>query len=169
MQIRATYLFILATLAAILTIAISVYQFAASQCLTEEFQTRSLDGLETSLLESARLGASSLNVLSADNLLEPLFFEDIDSVGNIVRSLLERDEVISAAVFTRHGELFHSGSPKLHKFDDKAPPETLELLAHLKQQVEPLVDMTSRIVTPVVADGYVFGALDMLIDTHFVE
>jgi nitrogen fixation/metabolism regulation signal transduction histidine kinase len=83
--------------------------------------------------------------------------------------LLERDEVISAAVFTRDGELFHSGSPKLQNFGDKAPPEILELLANPKQQVEPLVDMTIRIVTPVVADGYVFGALDMLIDTHFVE
>jgi len=106
MRIRTKYLLILISLVACLTAVVSIYQFTVTQRLNSEFQTRMLERFEASLTEAAQSHAVSLSSLTADSLLEPLFFQDIDGVGNI---------------------------------------------------------------TPIVADCYVFGALDVVIDTTFVE
>lgn len=169
MRIRTKYLVILVSLAAALTAAVSIYQFSATNRLANEFQDRSLQRLEMALLESAQAHAVTLSALTADSLLEPLFFEDLDAVGNIVESLLTKDEVIFANVYDGDGRVFHNGSDKLETFGDSAPPEVLRILGESSPSVEMQDNMTIRIVRPIVADGYVFGALDVLIDTMFVE
>lgn len=169
MRIRTKYLVILVSLAATLTAAVSIYQFSATNRLANEFQNRSLQRLEMGLLESAQAHAVTLSALTADSLLEPLFFEDIDAVGNIVESLLAKNEVIFANVYDGDGRVFHNGSDKLETFGDTAPPQVLQILDQSSSSVEMQDNMTIRIVRPIIADGYVFGALDVLIDTMFVE
>lgn len=169
MQIRTKYLLLLVALATTLTAAISIYQFSATSRLTSEFQHRSLERLESSLTDAAIANAVSLSSLTTDSLLEPLFFQDIDGVGNIVQPLLARDEVVQATVFDRNAEVFHTGSDRLEEFGDPAPPEVVEILAADAPRVSVNDNMTIRIVSPIVEDGYVFGVLDVLIDTTFVE
>lgn len=169
MRIRTKYLVILISLVATLTAAISIYQFSATNRLASEFQDRSLQRMEVALNESSRAHAVTLSALTANSLLEPLFFEDIDAVGNIVKALLVKDGVIFANVYDRDGQVFHNGSDKLETFGDIAPPQVLQVLNVSSPIVEMSENMTIRIVTPIEADGYVFGALDVLVDTMFVE
>lgn len=169
MRIRTKYLLILVSLAATLTAAVSIYQFSATSRVTGEFQNRSLQRLETALLEAAQAHALTLSTLTADSLLEPLFFEDLDAVGNIVESLLAKDQIIFANVYDADGRVFHNGSDKLETFGNTAPPEVLEILGESTTSVDMQDNKTIRIIQPIAADGYVFGVLDVLIDTLFVE
>lgn len=169
MRIRTKYLLILISLVACLTAAVSIYQFTATQRLNSEFQDRSLERFESSLTAVARSNAVSLSSLTAESLLEPLFFQDIDGVGNIVQPLLARDEIIALNVYARDGQVFHNGSDELETFGDPASPEVIQILEAKSPVIQMNDDMTIRIITPIVADGYVFGALDVLIDTVFVE
>lgn len=169
MRIRTKYLLILISLAAAITAAVSVYQFTATQRLTSEFQNRSLQRFEVSLTHAARTNAVSLATLTSERLLEPLFFQNIDGVGNIVQPLLARDDIVAVNVYSRDGRVFHNGSDELETFGDPAPQEVRDLLAAKSQQVTMRVDMTIRIINPIMADDYVFGALELLVDTRFVE
>jgi len=169
MRIRTKYLLILISLVACLTAVVSIYQFTVTQRLNSEFQTRMLERFEASLTEAARSHAVSLSSLTADSLLEPLFFQDIDGVGNIVQPLLSREEIVALNVHARDGRIFHNGSDELESFGDLASPEVAEVLEGKAPAVRMNGDMTIRIITPIVADGYVFGALDVVIDTTFVE
>ena len=75
-----------------------------------------------------------------------------------------------AVVYDRNGQVFHSGSDKLEEFGDPAPPlDVLKMLAADGPRVSVNDNMTIRIVSPIVEDGFVFGVLDLLIDTTFVE
>lgn len=169
MRIRTKYLLILISLVACVTAVVSIYQFTVTQGLNSEFQNRSLERFESSLTEVARNNAVSLSSLTADSLLEPLFFQNIDGVGNIVQPLLSREEVVALNVFSRDGRVFHNGSDELETFGDAAPPEILKILESQSPVVQMNDDMTIRIVTPILADGYMFGVLDVLIDTTFIE
>lgn len=169
MRIRTKYLVILIALVAVVTASVSVFQFTATQRLTTEFQNRSLDRFEAALNDAAQANAIALSALTAERLLEPLFFQDIDGVGNIVAPLTARPDIISVNVYTRDGQVFHNGSDELDTFGDDAPREVLDVLRSHAVQVTMNSEMTIRIITPIVADEYVFGALDLVIDTTFVE
>lgn len=169
MRIRTKYLLILVSLAAAITASVSAYQFTATQRLTSEFQERSLQRFELSLTEAARTNAISLSTLISESLLEPLFFEDIDGVGNIIHPLLVRDDIVAVNVYARDGRVFHNGSDELESFGDPAPQEVLDLLVAKSLQLTMKDDMTIRIITPIIADEYVFGAFELLMDTTFVE
>ncbi len=120
-------------LAAALTAAVSIYQFSLTSRVTGEFQNRSLQRLEAALLESAEAHALSLSTLTSDSLLEPLFFEDLDAVGNIVQSLLAKDQIIFANVYDAEGRVFAMDltnckpsalprRPRSSKFWENPPP-----------------------------------------------
>jgi nitrogen fixation/metabolism regulation signal transduction histidine kinase len=169
MRIRTKYLVILIALVATVTAAVSIFQFTATQRLTNEYQNRSLQRFEAALTDAARNNAIALSTLTAESLLEPLFFQNIDGVGNIVAPLAARPDIIALNIYTRDGQVFHNGSDELETFGDKAPREVLDILETKSTQVSVGDEMTIRIMTPIIADGYVFGALDLLIDTTFVE
>ena len=169
MSIRRKNVLLLVALVAGLTVAISLYHFSTNKQLTEAFRERSLERLESSLLQSARDNALSLSALTASAALEPLFFEDIDGVGNILTPLIERSEVLSAKVYGRDGGVFHDGSQELPSFGDRAPDDVRDAMVTEERLVQIRPDSIIRIVTPIVTDGYTFGALEVFIDAPFID
>ncbi len=169
MSTRTKYVFVLVGLVACVTVGISLYHFAANQRLSDAFRERSLERLEAALTESARANALSLSALTANSALEPLFAEDIDGVGNILASLVNRKEVIAATVFTRDGTIFHDSTEELDTFGDLASPDVSGVMSRGERLVQVRPDNVIRIVAPISADGYMFGALEVLVDAKFVE
>lgn len=167
-RIRTQYIIALVSLLAVVTVLISAAQLAGTGRLSHEFEARSLQQMEMALSETVIDHAVSTSRITAERLLEPLFFEDIANVGNIIGPLLDLVEVISVTVYSNDGLVFHNGSAKLETFGDRAPPEVLEVLRNAREQTD-FSGETVRIITPITSDGYVFGTLDVLIDSRFVS
>ncbi|MBO6785104.1 MAG: HAMP domain-containing protein [Alphaproteobacteria bacterium] len=169
MNIRTKYVLVLVSLVAGLTVAISLYHFSTNQRLSDEFRERSLERLEASLTNRARENALSLSILTASAALEPLFFEDIERVGSVLTSLLERPEVNAVLVYARDGTVFHDGSEALETFGSDAPDDVVRAMGDGERLIQIRPENMIRIVTPIAAGGYTFGALEVLIDAGFVD
>lgn len=167
-RIRTQYVIALVALLGIVTVLVSVALLAATDRLSREFEARSLLRMEKALSTAVIDHAESTSRITAERLLEPLFFEDISSVGNILIPLRDRPEVLAVAAYTSDGMLFHNGSSRLETFGDPAPKEVLAVLQNALDRMESIGD-TIRFITPISSDGHIFGVLDVLIDSGLVS
>lgn len=165
--LRTKYVLTLVTLVAAVTVMILVAQRAAHDRIVHAFELENLERLDSVLTENARKQAVSTATITADRLLEPLFAEDITGVGNIIRPLLAREDVRSVTAYGRDQKLFHDGSQKLPRFGDDAPPDVIFVLNSGEKVVETdAFDL--RVVEPIIADGYVFGAVVVTFNAHYI-
>ncbi|MEP4380621.1 MAG: HAMP domain-containing protein [Alphaproteobacteria bacterium] len=166
-RLRTKYVLTLVTLVAAVTVATLVAQRTAIDRIVAAFELENLERLDTVLSENARNQAVLSARTTADRLLEPLFAEDIQSVGNIIRPLVEREDVRAVMVFGRDGTVFHDGSQKLPSFGDAAPADVLATLnsGHMLLDIDAF---DFRVVEPIVADGYVFGVIAVNFDARYI-
>lgn len=166
-SLRTKYVVTLVTLVAVVTFMILLAQRAAHDRIVHAFELENLERLDTILTDNAREQAASTAEITANRLLEPLFAEDISGVGNIIRPLVDREDVRDVTVYGRDGKLFHDGTQKLTRFGDDAPLDVIVALG--SQEVFTETDTFDfRVIEPIVADGYVFGAVAVTFNARYI-
>lgn len=166
-KLRTKYVLTLIALVAVVTVIILIAQRATFDRVVDAFERENLERLDTVLSENSRKQAVSTATITANRLLEPLFAEDISGVGNIIRPLVNREDVREVVVYGRDGKVFHDGSQKLPSFGDDAPWDVIVALG--SQDVLTEIDSFDfRVVEPIVADGYVFGAVAVTFNARYI-
>jgi len=165
--LRTKYILTLVALVAAVTVMILVAQRAAHDRIVHAFELENLERLDSVLSDNAREQAVSAAAITADRLLEPLFAEDITGVGNIIRPLLDREDVRAVMVYGRDGKVFHDGSQKLPSFGDDAPAD-VNFVLNSREMVVESDQFDLRVIEPIVADGYVFGAVVVTFDARYI-
>lgn len=166
-RLRTRYVLTLVALVAMMTAFMLVTQRATFDRVVSGFEVENLARLDAVLTENARKQAVQTSRITADRLLEPLFAEDISVVGNIIRPLVEREDVRAVVVYDRDGKVFHDGSQKLPSFGDPAPGDVQSAMADLSSRVATNA-FDLRVIEPIAADGYLFGAIAVTFNARYI-
>ncbi len=167
-RLRTKYVLTLVALVAGVAIVVLGAQRATIDRIVHAFEIENLERLDSVLTSNARTQAVSTARITAERLLEPLFAEDISGVGNIIRPLVERDDVRSVSVYGRDETVFHDGSQKLPRFGDPAPQRVVDALRG-KQPGQETDEANLRVIEPIVEDGYVFGAVEVVFNAQYIS
>jgi len=166
-RLRTKYVLTLVALVAVVTVVVLGAQRATIDRIVHAFEVENLERLDTVLIENARKQAVSTARITANRLLEPLFAEDISGVGNIIRPLVARDDVRSFNVYGRDEMVFHDGTQKLSRFGDPAPQDVVAALRD-KRPGQDTDASDLRVIEPIVEDGYVFGAVEVVFNAQYI-
>lgn len=168
MRIRTKYILVMVALVAAVTVGVSLYLFSVNERLSAQYRAKNLQHLEAALKEHAREDAASHAAFIAKATEKPLLAGDVEAVGYILKSLLDRPETIAATIYTRDGFVFHDGSENRAWFGERGADDVVECIRRGEQKIDERPNGTIRIIAPILMADQIVGGLEVKVDTDFI-
>jgi diguanylate cyclase (GGDEF)-like protein len=113
--LQARY-FALMTLTLALTLAAFAFAWQQQSRGFGEVSALSREAMHDSAVQGVRKRGEAIAQLLADAMTNPLYYFDLQSVGEIARSALQQPDVSYVLVFDREGRIIHDGSGDIPTF-----------------------------------------------------
>jgi signal transduction histidine kinase/CheY-like chemotaxis protein len=108
--------------------------------------------------------------LLVENLINPLYFNDMDTIGKLLETVRKQPDVKYIQVFDPHGKLLHDGTPSVKGFGRKLDNENIQAALSSKNgEILTLKNDILGIALPVRLEGHVLGGVLLGLSTNDIH
>ena len=100
----------------LLTLGIGVLAWRLHKASFDEVATLSRDAMNDASLQGVRKRGEAIARMLADSMVNPLYYFDLQTIGNIARSAMQQPDVEYVLVFDPEGGIIHDGSGDIPTF-----------------------------------------------------
>jgi diguanylate cyclase (GGDEF)-like protein len=113
--LQARFVLIL-LIAMLLTLGIGVLAWRLHNASFDEVATLSRDAMNDASLQGVRKRGEAMSRMLADAMVNPLYYFDLQTIGNVARSAMQQPDVEYVLVFDPDGGIIHDGSGDIPTF-----------------------------------------------------
>ena len=118
-SLRVKYSSILVCLIATMIALVTIISLDIYKQSIADLRKTTTEDISLSIIKQMQTRAESIADLLSYQLVNPLYYYDIDQINNLLNDVLEQKNVLGTVVFDKNCRILHQGSERLTRFEQK--------------------------------------------------